>query len=265
MTKSRFLPARLALILAAIALCQGLTACWVTGALGSWLPLSGVIPLPSLPHILCGMAVALAALSAPFLIGSRTTAVRSEPESGDGGIPRPELSLVQLAFAALWQGGMFCYFLMVSGRLVPLVPGSIALASVWVAVAAFCCLMLAQLAPRAYAGIVFFWIVAAPMTGYITADVFVFGPGGGTGWQPIENNRAIYTFVHALLNISPATATAAALDGALPDGAIAAPVYGLAGVLIVSAALAVLIWKRNRRPSSPAESASVTRSPIPAE
>jgi hypothetical protein len=259
MTQSRFLPARLALILAAIALCQGLTACWITGALGSWLPLSGAIPLPSLPHILCGMAVALSALAAPFLAGARADAESGEP------LPRSELTLIQAAFAALWQGGMFCYFLMVCGRLVPLEPGGIALASVWVAVAAFCCLLLTQALPRAYAGIVFFWIVAVPMTGYITADVFLFGPGSGGGWQPIENNRAIYTFVHALLNISPATATAAALDGALPDGALAAPLYGLAGVLIVSAALAVLIWKRNRRPSSLTESARLTRSPIPAE
>src|SRR5580700_8483736 len=92
--QQRFLPVRVALTLAGIALCQGLSACWITGALGTWLPLSGSIPLSSLPHILCGLAVALAALVAPFL---------TSPE-------RPKLTVIQVLFAALWQSAMFCFF-----------------------------------------------------------------------------------------------------------------------------------------------------------
>ncbi len=237
MSQPRFLPARLALILAAIALCEGLTACWITGALGSWLPLSGMIPLSSLPHILCGLTIALAALATPFLVGN----------SSD----RPRLTLFQALFAALWQSGMFCFFLMVCGRLSPLQPGGIALAAMWAAAFAFCCLMLCELAPRAYSGVMFFWVIAMPMVGYFTADVFA-DKASSNGWQPYEANSSVYAFVHALLNFSPGTATAAALDGALPDGNSAAPWPGLIAVGILAALLALLNYRRALSPDSSA-------------
>ena len=130
----RFLPVRVALILAAIALCQGFSACWITGSLGMWLPFSGSIPLTSLPHILCGLAVAMAALVAPFISGPGNP---SEAE-GQSSQERPRLKLLQLIFTALWQSAMFCFFLMVCARLTPLDPGGITLATLWVAAFAFC-------------------------------------------------------------------------------------------------------------------------------
>src|SRR5262249_28804543 len=161
-------------------------------------------PLSSLPHILCGLTIALAALATPFLAGNSSE--------------RPRLTLFQALFAALWQSGMFCFFLMVCGRLSPLQPGGIALASMWAAAFAFCALRLYEVASGAYAGLMFFWVIAVPMIAYFTADVFA-DKAGPNGWQPYEANSPVYAFVHALLNFSPGTATAAALDGALPDGA----------------------------------------------
>ena len=241
----RFLPVRVALILAAIALCQGFSACWITGSLGTWLPFSGSIPLTSLPHILCGLAVAMAALVAPFISGPGTLSA-GELQTTEA---RPRLKLLQLIFTALWQSAMFCFFLMVCARLTPLDPAGITLATLWVAAFAFCCLTLAELTPRAYAGIIFFWGVAIPMVCYVTAEAYIYTSPGG--WK-YNGTGAVYSFLHGMLSISPATATAAVLDGGLPDGANPPSIFYLVWVALFGAAMR--LWTRRARTAAqPAE------------
>jgi hypothetical protein len=235
---TRFLPARLALLLALAAAFLGLATTWITGALGSWLPLSGSIPLTSLPHILCGIAVVLAAILAPLT--TQTTATR--------------ITLTQIAFAGLFQGAAFQYFMMVTARLVPLDPAGIALSSLGVALFAFCCVLIAEALPRAYCGLLFFWVVAVPVICFITADIFVSGPGRVKGWQAAESSALIYSMTHALLALSPGTAITAMLDGALPDGSYALPAITLTTLAVLSASLVILRMRLSKRKTSaPAE------------
>jgi hypothetical protein len=235
--RPRFLPPYMALALGAVAGLEGFTSCWVLGAFRSWAPYAGTVPLESLPHVLCGLAVVSAALIAPLI-------VRRNPSNPNGEWP---LTL----FAALWQGAVFGFFLMVSARLVPLEPGGIFLASIWVALFAFVCLRLAQTLPSAYAGIVFVWVVALPVTDYMLAEIFLSSPAGSKGWQP-ESGGRIYVFVHTLLNISPATAVAGVLDGYLLDGVPAAVAFPVSILALLSAgSLGHCIWRERRR--TPAE------------
>ena len=215
-TATRFLPVRLAAILALAALVFGLATSWIAGGLGAWLPYSGAIPLTSLPHFLCGIAVALAVLLAPLTSTANA----------------PKLSLTQLAFASLFQGAMFQFFLMVTARLVPLDPAGIALSATALALFAFCCLLLSDVLPRAYTGVMFFWVLVLPLICYHTADVFVYGPGGSKGWQA-ESSAPIFALTHAMLALSPGTAIAATLDGALLDNSPTLPglTFGLLAVL----------------------------------
>ena len=217
----RFLPVKLAVILGLAAVALGLAASWIAGALGTWLPFSGAIPLTSLPHVLCGLAVALAALLAPLVTDKNA----------------PRLSLTQLAFSAIFQGAMFQFFLMVTARLVPLDPAGIALSALGLSLFALCCLLISEVVPRAYTGLVFFWVVALPMICYLTADIYLAGPGSTKGWQGGESSGLIYVVTHTLLMLSPGTAIAAMLDGALPDGSYALPGVAFGLLLVVTAAL----------------------------
>jgi len=229
--RPRFLPPYMALALGAVAALEGFVACWVVGAFRSWAPYSGAVPLESLPHVLCGLAVVLAALIAPLIV---------RPDQ------KGRSAIVLSLFAALWQGAVFGYFMMVAARLVPIEPSGIFLASVWIALFAFCCLSLAQTLPSAYAGIAFIWVVAVPVAGYMLVEIYLTSPAGSKGWQP-ESTSAIYSFVHALLNISPGTAVAGVLDGYLPDGVPAAPAIPLAILGIVCAGtLCSFIWRERK-------------------
>ena len=235
---ARFLPPRLALMLALAGVLQGLGACWITGALGASLPFSGTIPLRLLPHILCGLAVTLTALFAPL---------STAPDE-------KRLTLAQAVFAALFQGTMYQFFVLVCARLVPLDPGGIVMSAVILALVAFCCQMLSDVASRAYAGIVFLWVIGLPLLAYMTADIFLSGPGSTKGWMPGDDaSPPIYTLIHGALNLSPATAMAAALDGALPDGSAASGWMTLTLLTLASAGLAALRFGGWRR-----EVASVT-------
>jgi hypothetical protein len=241
----RFLPARLALLLALTATLQGLAACWITGALGTSLPFSGSIPLQMLPHVLCGVAVALSALIAPLAV---------TPDM-------KRLTLTQSVFAALFLGAMYQFFVLVCARLVPLDPGGIVLSALCLALFAFSCLMLSDLAPRAYAGIVFLWVIAIPVMAYMTADIFLSGPGSSKGWQPGEGTSPlIYTLVHGALNSSPATAMAAALDGALPDGSYPSSGISIAVFGVISVLLATLRFRVRRAFTATSESQVVQSS-----
>ena len=223
----RFLPFRLAVILGLAAAALGLVSSWITGALGSWLPFSGAIPLTSLPHVLCGLTVALAALLAPLVTDKNA----------------PRLSLTQLAFSALFQGAMFQFFLMVAARLVPLDPAGIALSALAMSLFALCCLLISEALPRAYTGLVFFWVIVLPMICYLTADIYLTGPGSSKSWQGGEQSGLIYGLTHAVLMLSPGTAIAAMLDGALPDGSYALPGIAFGSLLLLAAALVFLRLK----------------------
>jgi hypothetical protein len=234
----------MALALGAVALLEGLCCCWAIGAFRSWAPYSGTVPLESLPHILCGLAVVLAAFIAPLIVR-----------------PGAEVPLKSWAldlFAALWQGTAFGYFMMVSARLVPIEPTGIFLSSLWIALFAYCCLSFARAFPSAYAGIAFIWVVALPVADYMLVEIFLSSPAGNKGWQP-EMAAPIYSLVHALLNISPGTAIAGVLDGYLPDGAPAAPAVPMLLLLAICVgSVGTSIWReRKAKLSVPGSTVSV--------
>ena len=146
------------------------------------------------------------------------------------------------AFAALWQGAVAGFFLMVAARLTPLNPGGILRAAVWLGAVAFTCMLLAGLARRAFTGLGFFWLFALPVCGYLLAEIFLMSPAGSSGWQQATGPQAtaMRSFVHAILGFSPATGAAAALTGIHLDGgeyALGWPLSILAGIDLL------LSWK----------------------
>ena len=216
-------------LLAASALLEAGAACWALGAGGSRLPLSGAVPVEVLPQFLGGLALALAVFFAPLFLG---TLPLREGVGGGPGAPSPcplqrgesgtPTLLVPAVFAAVWQAAVLGFALLVVARLTPLAPGSILQACTWLALCALASILLAQLCPRAFAALMFAWVIALPVSGYLLAEVFLSGPGGAGGWNQAPGARAatLRAILHWLLCLSPGTALSGTLTGALADGSV---------------------------------------------
>lgn len=225
---TRFLTPRLTLALGVVALVQGALACWILASPGSWLPLAGIVPLAVLPQTLCGVAVGLAAFIAPFL--------HSEGE---------RFRVEHAWFAAVWQAMVFGYLLLVAARLVPLENAGIFLAALSLAVSALVFVWAAELLPRAYAGVIFVWLIGLPVFTYMLAEVYLWSTGR-TLWSA-EPEAPIYTCVHWLLALSPGTAAIGMLTGYLPDGTPPSPIAFLLFMCAVGAVLMVGLRRLNRK------------------
>ena len=225
------LPPRLAGGMALIAAAHALLLGWALAAPGT-LPMAGMTPVRVVPYLMCALASAIAALAAPLLLGE------------DNAVPGA-VRLGRAAFAALWQGAVAGFFLMIAARLTPLSPAGIARAAGWLAVVAFTCLLLAGLARRAYAGLSFFWLFAMPVCGYLWAEIFLITPVGNSGWTQSTGPQAsaMRAFVHGVLSISPATGATGALTGVLFDGSEYALGWPLASLALVSV---ILSWRTLR-------------------
>ena len=222
-----FLTRRAAAALGLAALAEGLAAWWVLSS-SAPLPLAGTVPAALLPQVLCGVALALAVFSAPFIARN----------SG-------RFRFAGAFFAAAWQALMLGYFLLVSARLAPLENENILQATAALALLAAAVILLAALAPRGYAAAIFIWLVGLPVFGYMLAEVYLWSTGGtAEEWRP-ETARAAYTCVHWLLNLSPGTAMIGALEGRLAGGE--PPATGVF-LIFMGAVVAVLALaeKRNK-------------------
>ncbi|MGD0089556.1 MAG: hypothetical protein ABSE73_06510 [Planctomycetota bacterium] len=220
-----FPPLRMAVLLAATALLEAGAACWALGAGGLNLPFSGAIPVELLPQLLGGLALALAVFCAPLFFSILPL------RAGEGGgpsapspypLPQGERGTSALLgpafFASVWQAGSLGFALLVLGRLTPLAPAGILQTCVWLALCALAGVFLAQLCPRAFAGIMFTWIIALPVSGYFLAEAFLSSPGGAGGWTSASGG--LRGLLHWLLSLSPGTALSGALTGLLPDGSV---------------------------------------------
>jgi hypothetical protein len=241
---ARLLPLRVAVILALTVVVEALAACWVLGT-GLSLPLAGAMPIALLPQLLAGVALALALFTAPFLAASSAPSPCPLPQ-GEGGTT----AVARAAFAALWQAGALGFLLLVATRLAPLTDRAIVLACAWLALCALAALLLAQVAPRCYAGIVFIWVIAVPVCLYLTIEVALSTPSG-----PSPALRALADW---LLGISPGTAFPGILTGRLPGGS---PFVATVPFAVMAVANVVLAWLAVRREgpkagmaSNPAES-----------
>lgn len=227
------LPPRLAAGLALITIVHVLLLGWSLAPAGS-VPFAGLVQMRTLPYLMCAWAAALIVLSAPLLL----------PENEDAETP-VNLHLGRALFAALWQGAVSGFFLMIAARLTPLNPAGILLASAWLSAVAFTCLLITAVSCRAYAGLSFFWLFALPVCGYLLAELFLMSPAGNSGWQQSSGPQAqaIRGFLHALLSFSPATGAAAALTGSHLDGSV----YSGTGSWIALGVInAILLWRLKR-------------------
>jgi len=195
------LPLRSVLVLGALILCEALAACWLVLQPGSAVPLAGVVPVNLVPNFLCGMALALAIFAAPFFS-------TQQPE------PRA-LALARGGTVALCQALALSYLLLVSSRLTPVEGERIFTAGAWISLCALCAILLAQALPRAFTGLMFVWMIALPVLAYILAELFV--SRGNVAWAQARGTP-LYSAVHWILAVSPATATSAIIDQTMPDG-----------------------------------------------
>jgi hypothetical protein len=224
-------------LLAATVVIEAALLAWALGAARLKLPLGAVIPVPLLPRMLCGVALALAVFSAPLLW-------HGHPAHEHGRGARAML-LVRAAYAAAWQALVLGFLLLVLARLAPLAAGSILQASVWLGLCAFAVILLALLVPRAYAGLVFIWIVAVPVCVYMVAEVFIVSHGG-VGWSDATGPQAdtLRAATHWLLSLSPGTALDGALTGILADGTDFAWVLPFVHMCILDVVLAWFVARR---------------------
>jgi len=221
---ARFPPLRMTVLLAATALLEALVACWALGAGGFKLPLAGLLPVDILPQVLGGLALALAVFLAPFFFPPPLNCTAGVPPVDtvslrEGAVEGP-LLLGHAAFAAVWQAAALGFALLVLSRLTLLTSASILQAGVWLALCALASILLAQLCSRAFAGCMFIWIVALPVSGYFLAELFLSGPGGASGWSQASSLQAaaLRSLMHWLLSLSPGTALSGLLTGVLADG-----------------------------------------------
>lgn len=194
------LPFRPSLLMGAVAMAHAGVSCFILAAPSSGLPFSGIVPLETLPFFIGGLAVVLAVLIAPLSGAARNSEIRPEDE--------PIHSTKMFANAilsAMWQALILAYFLMVSSRLVPLDAGVIARSAAGLLFFAFICLLLAHLVPKAFAGIIFFWVIAIPTFCYIMLEVFLSSPTNKTMWDSADDVpvSAVRTLIGWLLNVSP--------------------------------------------------------------
>ena len=228
---ARFPPLRMAALLAATVLLEAGVACWALGAGGLKLPLSGAIPVEVLPQVLGGLALTLAVFFAPLFFPPREKREESSEERGAAWPMRgPRFSflsslssfLVPAAFAAVWQAAALSFALLVLARITPVASASILQAGVWLALCALASILLAQLFPRAFAGAMFIWLVALPVSGYFLVETFLSSPSGASGWSQAAGGQAavLRSLMHWVLSLSPGTALCGSLTGVLADGSV---------------------------------------------
>jgi len=164
----------------------------------------------ALPASLAAAALSLSLLLAP--------AWNSDPRAHD------DVLLLQngrYVFLSLWQAAAFAFFLLVSARVTTLSGDAILRASLILGGAAWLALTVSRRWPRAYLGLVLFWVVAIPMAAFVVAEVFISTPNGSMGWSRAKG-PGVETFrntVEWLLRFSPGTAIIGALQGRLPGDA----------------------------------------------
>jgi hypothetical protein len=220
---SPLLTLRAAIVLGLAALAEGLAAWWVLAS-SAPLPFAGTVPAAWLPQVLCGVAVAAAVFSAPFL------AENKQP-----------LSLARVFFSAFWQAAALGFFLLVSARLAPLEDLNLLSALAELALLAAALILLAALKPRLYPALAFLWLIGLPVLGYLLAEVYLWSAAGAAGeWQP-QTAHGAYTCVHWLLNLSPGTAVLGSLTGSLADGAKPA---GTMFLVFTGMLTALLSWRQ---------------------
>jgi len=193
-------------------------------------PLSKVLNPETLPGALVGLAVALGLLLAPAWAGELDCGLRM----AEGGLeqtvdiqftirnPRSAVGggLARSLFLGMWQGAVLGYFLLVASRLVALDGAGILRSSTLVATASGLAILLAARLPRAYAGLVFFWVVGLPIFCYLLTEIFLSTPAGAAGGLRASSPEAatLRRVVNGALGLSPGTAAIGALHGRLVSG-----------------------------------------------
>jgi hypothetical protein len=223
---SRFLPLRMIVLLAAVIVCVAAVSCWALG---------GVVPVKLLPRVVSGLALVLAVFLAPLFPAPGRSSPQTVGEIG-------WLVLARLAFAALWQAAALGFVLLVLSRLTPLSSGAVVQASVWLGLCAFGALLLAACTPRAYAGLMFGWLVVLPVCGYFAAELFMSGPAGSMGWG--QAPAAFRGAMHWMLSLSPGAALDGAVTGWLADGTEFRCGVPIALMCIFDVALAWVVARR---------------------
>ncbi|MCY3024037.1 MAG: hypothetical protein NTW87_34085 [Planctomycetota bacterium] len=205
----RLLPLRMTCVLAATALVQASVATWALGPGLLKLPLAGVVSAGTVPLLLGGVAMVLAVFTAPLLLGA-----------SDPGWDTARWTLARASVAAAWQAAVLGFMLLAVSRLTPVDSRGILLACTWLGLCALMSILLARLAPWAFAGVMFFWACAVPVCCYMVAELFLAGPGGNVGWSQATGPhvQGLRATVHWGLGLSPGTSLAGALTGVLPDG-----------------------------------------------
>jgi len=219
-------------------------------ALGVWPTLSPfrLLHPQYLSAALTVFSVALGLLTAPAFAYAcgRDTGTKAEQRH----------RLARAIFFATWQAAVLGFFLLVASRLEPV--DSLAIVRVMAVLActvAFGILMASRW-PSAYAGLVFLWAVALPLSCYLLTEIFLDLPAGAMGWNASRPEGAgFYRLVAASLKVSPGTAAMGTLEGSLlglKDFGWSATGYFVMGASIAGA----LVYGYKTRPVLTSQSVS---------
>ena len=243
--------------LACAALILGVQAALVAGAaLGIW-PTSTTFRLLNpqhLPAALTAVAMALGLFTAPAFAHTRRR---------DGGEPTGEDAaatierrhrLARALFFAAWQAAVLGLFLLVASRLEPVDTLAIVRTMTVLASAVALGILLAARWPSAYAGLVFLWAVALPLSCYLLTEIFLDLPAGAKGWNASRPDGAgFYTLIAASLKASPCTAAVGALKGSLPG--LKEFGWSATGLFVAGTSIAAVLIHRWKPRSAPAQHA----------
>lgn len=223
---------RSTLTLCALTLLLAAWTCWAVAGAGT-VPPFWLASATLAPHFIAGFAILLAAFVLPLMF-----------KQGELSSDTSFVYLAKATHAAFWFSAVTMFMLLASSRVSPVSSSGIALASLLIFSLALIALALNHIRPRAANAILFFWIVALPICAYMTVEVFLTSPAGGSGLAESSAPQAadLRATIHWILNLSPSTATLGALTGTIADGTPFSMWISLLGILAFLVPLAGLIF-----------------------
>lgn len=236
---------RATFVLCAFTLLLGAWTCWAVAPAGT-VPAFWAADAALAAHLIAGFGLALAAFGAPLIFAKeelRDDALR------DG--------MAKSALAALWLGVAAGFMILAAARVSAVGDAGIAQASLWIAFTAWLSIELSRVMPRAALTVLFFWIVAVPISGYMLAEIFLSSPAGGAGLadSAAPQARALSAVLHWMMSLSPGTATVGALTGTLADGSA----YSSTGAIVWMIVLAIPLVARGIRKAAAPLAASAAK------
>ncbi|HYF49459.1 MAG TPA: hypothetical protein VEJ63_08640 [Planctomycetota bacterium] len=234
----RLLSARHLFILGMTVLLLALAGVWVLQPV-ALLPWSGTVHSALLPQILTGVLLGALAVLSPFFSAGK----RDEPFGRQ---------LLQIVCLCAWIAVIELFVLLVSSRLVPLEASTIAAVTVTMALLAFVFQLLSRAFPKAFATLMFLWLIGMPVMAYFTAEIYMMTLSGNAIWAEVAGpgGETIRALVRWLLNLSPSTFVSAMLNGVQADGSDLSlwPYVAFAGAAV--AGMLVLARQKSGRQSA---------------